>query len=89
MPKGNNTIFFIGISQVTADRSVTYGRIVAKEKTNKAEFHNVRLTVGGNRLNFPGITATQWASLTTSKCLFNSTISTRDARFMCLDIDYF
>ena len=74
---------------MTADRIVTYGRIVAKEKPNKAEFHRVRLTVGGDRPNFTGITATQCASLTTSKCLFNSTISTRDARFMCLDIGDF
>ena len=89
MPKVNNTIFFIVKNQVPSDRIVTYGRIVAKEKPNKAEFNNVRLTVGGNRLNFPGITAAQCASLTTSQCLFNSTISTQDARFMCLDIGDF
>ena len=89
MPKLNNTIFFIGKNQVPADRIITYGGIVAEEKPNKAEFHRVRLTVGGDRLNFPGITATQCANLTTSKCLVNSTISTRDTRFMCLDIGGF
>ena len=89
MPKVNNTIFFIGKNQVPADRIVTYDRIVAEEKPNKAEFHRVRLTVGGDCFNVPGITATQCASLTTSKCLYNSTISTRDARFMCLDIGNF
>ena len=38
MPKGNNTIFFIGKNQVPADCTVTYGCIVAKEKPNKADF---------------------------------------------------
>ena len=89
MPKGNNTIFFIGKNQVPTDHIVTYDCIVAKEKPNKSEFHCVCLTVGGNCLNFPGITATQCAILTTSKCLFDSTISTRDVRFVCLDIGNF
>ena len=37
-------------------------------------------------LDFPGATTTHCASLTTTKCLLNSTISTPGARFMNLDI---
>ena len=42
--------------------------------------------MGGNHLDFLGATTTQCASLTTTKCLLNSTISTPGARFMNLDI---
>ena len=45
--------------------------------------------VGGNHLDYPGITATSCASLTTTKCLLNSTLSTPDAKFMVLDIKSF
>ena len=45
--------------------------------------------MGGNCLDFPGATTNHCASLTTTKCLLNSTISTTGARFMTLDIKYF
>jgi hypothetical protein len=74
---------------VPSDSQVTYGRIVASIRPHKQERHRVRLTVGGDQLDYPGITSTQTASLTTSKCLFNSTVSTPDAKFLCLDIQNF
>ena len=46
--------------------------------------------MGGNRLDFPGVTTTHCASFTTTKFLLNSTISTPGARFMTLYIkDYY
>ena len=45
--------------------------------------------MGGNRLDFLGATTTHCASLTTTKCLLNSTISTPGARFITLDIKGF
>ena len=60
--------------------------MVASIQPNKAEVNRVRVTVGGDRPNFPGATATHCASLTTKKCLLNSNISTPGARFMTLDI---
>jgi hypothetical protein len=53
------------------------------------EQHRVRLTVGGDRINYRGETATKNADLITSKCLWNSTISTPDARYMCADVKNF
>ena len=38
---------------------------------------------------YPGEVSTPTAYLTTSELLFNSTISTLDDRFMCMDIRYF
>jgi hypothetical protein len=86
MPTGTNTIFFIWRTQVPVARNVTYGRLVSTIRPTKDEVHRVRVTVGGDRLDYPGITTTQCASLTTIKCLINSTLSTPDAKFMVLDI---
>jgi hypothetical protein len=67
-------------------RKVTYGSLVASIRPTKEETHRVRVTVGGgDRLNYPGVTTTHCASLGTTKCLLNSTLSTPDAKFMVLD----
>ena len=50
--------------------------MVATIQPTKAEVNRVRVTVGGNRLYFLGATTTHCASLTTTKCLLNRTIST-------------
>jgi hypothetical protein len=84
MPTGTNTIVFINRHAVPTGRQVTYGRLVSSIRPTKAETHRVRVTVGGDKLDFPGLTATQCASLTTTKCLLNSTVSTPNAKFMVL-----
>jgi hypothetical protein len=48
-----------------------------------------RVTVGGNLIQYPGDVSTRLADLATSKCLWNSTISTAGAKYMCLDITNF
>ena len=58
-------------------------------RPTKVKVNRVRVTVGRYRLNFPGATTTHCASLTTTKCLLNSTISTPGTRFMTLDIKDF
>ena len=89
MPTGTNTVFFIAKTAIPHGRKVTYARMVASIRPNKSEVNRVRVTVGGNRLDFPGATTTHCAGLTTTKFLLNSTISTPGARFMTLDIKYF
>ena len=63
--------------------------MVASIRPTKSEVNRVRFTVGGDRLDFPGVITTHCASLTTTKCLLNSTISTPGAHFMTLDIKDF
>ena len=46
----------------------------------------MRITAGGNLINYPGELTTRTADLTTSKILWNSVISTPGARFACEDI---
>jgi hypothetical protein len=52
-------------------------------RPNKSEIHRVRLAVGGNLIQYPGDVSTRSADLTTSKCLWNSTISTDGALGTC------
>ena len=84
-----NTIFFINHNQVPNGRKVTYGKKECTIRPTKAEIHRVRLTVGGDRLDYPGDPSSQCASLITTKLLINSTISTKGARFGTADIKNF
>ena len=84
--KGTNTIFFIPRRDVPPGRKVTYGKKEVSIRPNKEEMHRVRLTVGGDKLVFDGDTATQCASLITTKIHINSVISTKGARYACIDI---
>ena len=89
MPTGTNAVFFIPPSAVPIGRTATYLRLVASIRPHKTETHRVRVTVGGNQLDFPGDTTTNCASLTMTKCILNSTISTPGACFIPLDIKNF
>ena len=89
--KGTNTIFFINKTQVPPDRykDVTYAKFVCELKPNKAEVHRTRLTVGGDKVNYPGDVGTPTADLTLVKMHLNSVVSTRGARYMTLDVKNF
>ena len=89
MPTGTDTMHFIHHTDKPANRVATYLRIVAAEKPNKVESKRIRFTVGGDRIVYEGKVSTPTADLTTIKCLLNSVISTKDARFMTLDIKDF
>jgi hypothetical protein len=83
---GTNTAFFVDLTSIPKDRKITYGKLVCDFKPNKTEKHWVRLTVGGDRLDYSGDTATSTADITTFKILINSTLSTEDAEKMMMDI---
>jgi hypothetical protein len=68
---------------------VTYGRIVVSVCPQKAEVKQTRLTVGGNLIDYPGDISTKTAGLITAKVLFNSVISTPNAKFMGIDLKNF
>ena len=90
MKTGSNTMHFIHHWEKPADRKATYLRVVAEIKAHKEERCRIRFTVGGDRLDYPGRTATPTGGLTAAKCLFNSVVSTPGAKFISLDIkDYY
>jgi hypothetical protein len=55
----------------------------------KSDPYRTRLTVGGDRVNYPGDCGTPTVDLLTVKLLLNSVISTPNAKFMTIDIKDF
>jgi len=53
---GTNAIFFMThdeIKQIPRDRTVTYARIAVDYQPQKDDPNRVRITVGGNLINYP------------------------------------
>ena len=88
---GTNTIFFIPKSEVPAAcwRDFTYGRVVVNYRPKKDDPYQTWLTVGGDRVNYPGNCGTPTVDPLTVKLLLNSIVSTPNAKFMTIDIKDF
>ena len=86
-----NTIKFIRKDEVPKERrkDVTYGSFVCNIRPEKKEKERTRFVVGGDRINYPGEVATPTADMLVAKLLFNSVVSTKDAKFMTMDISNF
>ena len=89
--EGTDTVDFIDKDSVPADRwkDVTYARIVCNYRPEKSDPNRVRITVGGNKINYPEDCGTPTADLFTVKLLLNSVVSTPGAKFMTMDISNF
>jgi hypothetical protein len=85
------TIFFINKTDIPQDckGDETYGLIVCDYREGKKAKYHTRITVSGNLINYPGDCGTPTADLLTVKLLFNSIISTPNAKFMSIDINDF
>jgi len=73
--KGTNTIFVMThaeIPNIPKDRTVTSARLVVDFRPQKDDPHRIRITAGGNLINYPGELSTRTADLTTSKLMWNS-----------------
>jgi hypothetical protein len=62
---GTDTCFFIKLTNIPTDINITYGKIVFDYKPHKKEKERVRLTVGGDRLDYSGDVTTSTANITT------------------------
>ena len=80
---------FIHAHDKPRGRKTTYLNIVANIRPQKEDPHRIRFTVGGDRLDYPYPTATETAEIQTANLLFNSTISTKGDRLMCIDLKDF
>ena len=90
--KGTNTMRFLALNEIPGiprDRVVTYARIVVDYRPQKADPNRVRITVGGNLIEYPYELTTRTADLTTSKVMWNSVISTPGSRYICADVKNF
>ena len=75
MKSSTETIFSIHKHQVPAGRNVTYANKVCDYRPLKYDPYCVIITIGGNRLIYPGDPRYPDVSLMDSKLIFNSTIS--------------
>jgi hypothetical protein len=82
-----DTCFFIKLTNIPKNIKITYGKIVCDYKPPKKENERVRITVGGDKLDYSGDVATSTADIITFKILINSTLSTEDAVMMMTDIN--
>ena len=89
---GTDTMEFVRKENVPKNKKVTYANFVCDYRPLKTEKHRVRMTIGGDRLDYPDETASPAASLIETKLILNSVISDakKGARFMTMELkDHF
>ena len=74
---------------ITNERVVTYANIVVDYIPQKDDPNRVKITAGGNLIIYPRELTTRTADITTSKIIWNSVLSTKNVKYMCLDITFF
>ena len=77
------------IKCIPGDITVTYACIVVDFRTQKTDPNRVRITVGGNLIDYPYELTTRTADITTSKVMRNSVIITPGAKYECADVKEF
>jgi hypothetical protein len=69
------------ICKILQDRTVAYARTVIDHHPQKEDPNRVCITVGGNLIDYPFELTKRTADMVSSKILWNSVISTKDAHF--------
>jgi hypothetical protein len=89
--KGTDTIVFIARNEISFARlkDVTYGHVCVNYCPKKDDPNCTCLTVGGDRVNFPGDCGTPTVDMVTDKRHLNSDISTKGARYCSIDLKDF
>jgi hypothetical protein len=70
-------------------KDVMYGSFSCNFKPNKEEKEHTRLTVGGNRINYPDDCSTTTVDMILFKILVNSILSTPNVKCIMIDIQDF
>ncbi len=81
--KGINSIFVMTHDEIRAlpkDQAVTYVKVVINQRPQKEDSNHVQITAGGNLIQYEGNLSTCTADITTSKILWNSVLSTKNAK---------
>ena len=68
---------------------MTYACVVVDFRPKTTDPNRVRITVGGNQIDYPYELTTRTADLTTSKVMWNIVISTPGAKYACADVKNF
>jgi hypothetical protein len=64
----------------------TYANPVVDYRPQKDDPHRIRITAGGNLINYEGNASVWTADIDTAKIHWNNVISMPNAKYMCLDI---
>ena len=84
--EGLNVVAFIAKRDMPTDKQATYARYVVDYRPEKDEPWRLRITCGGDKLEYAGDTTTHSASMETIKCQLNSIVSTPHAKAATGDI---
>jgi hypothetical protein len=89
--KGTDTIVFIACNEIPFAqlKDVTYGCVYVNYHPKKDDPNRTRLTVGGDRVNFPGDCGVPTVDMVTDKLHLNSVISTKGACYCTIDLNDF
>ena len=71
--KGTGTMFFTTKDKIPKDRKITYANFICNIRPQKSETHRVRLTAGGDKLDYFGDPSSPAVSLLNVKIHINST----------------
>ncbi len=88
---GTNTFFLIDYQDIPAHKKkeICHTMIVCEVCTEKDDPDCTRITIGGNRICYPGNVGTNTASLKLVKLLLNSVLSQKGARFSSINLKNF
>ena len=84
--KGMDVITFIAKMDMPTGKQATYARYVVDYRPEKDEPWRLRITCGGDKLDYYGDTTTHSATMETIKCQLNNIISTKGAKCATADI---
>ena len=90
--KAQDAMDFIYHREIPAQQKVTYANFVCDLRPLKSEKFRVRMTVGGDKLDYFDNTSSPTASLIETKLLINSVISdhkSKNAKFCSMDLKVF
>ena len=88
---GTNTFFVIDYNHIPSNKrkEICHAMVVCEVRPDKDDPDCTRITIGGNRICYPGDVGTNPASLELVKLLLNSVLSRKDARFSTIDLKNF
>ena len=88
---GTGTIAPIRKHSIPQGRKITYANFICDYRPQKAETHRVRMTAGGDRLDYPDDPSSPAVSILNTKIHINRTISDakKGSRYMTMDVNFF
>ncbi len=91
--KGTNAIFVMKHDELAkilqTGKKFTFAHPVVDHRFQKEDPNRIQITAMGNLVNYDGELSVRTADVNTAKMHWNSVISTKNAKYMCLDIIFF